>query len=176
MTLWGDNIAAVQENGVYEIMNVVVKEYPLDEFCLNSTSETSITRCSETVIKQIKPSFSLFLTRKFPLSNVTVSFRAHKCPRCGESVPLSDNRTDYFQCTKCSASSRFSKLPPLFTVKLAFPIPANGDDVTVFPALEEYSHKKQVDATDEAAIVISMILDEGTTILVNRKNICVAFI
>ena len=40
-----------------------------------------------------------------------------------KSVPLLHNRADYFQCTKCCVSSRFSKLPTLFTVKLAFPLP-----------------------------------------------------
>lgn len=175
LSLWGDAIDKVRESGCYEFSNVSIRDIGLDEPVLSTTSDTTISQLSKKV-KQMNPGYQLYTVKPFPILNFSISTKQHRCVKCKATVnqPAAEIASEFFKCSECHASSRFSKLTVARTVKVTFD--NTSEEVTIFPyQLQEYCNKFGVNIDDEDAVTESFLKDEVTRIVVNRKNICVCF-
>jgi len=175
LSIWNDKAELVRKNGVYEIKNAVVRTF--QDIIVTTTNET-VVMPSPTKIKKIPPPFPLVTKISFPISNVSISPKSFKCPRCNVSVVNEkEYGSDFFHCEKCKATSKFSSLKSTVTATIIF---ANDtEEVTMYaPQLQQYMMQIKGEASydDEERILKVMLMDESTKLNVNHRNVVIDFL
>ena len=170
----GGHIPSFKTSGVYKLLNCMVREFA-DNIMVNTITDTIKKTITDTQIKCKEPKVKLYHQLCFPLQDIKISNRIRKCPECGQTITdeLLTNK-DFFRCANCSTSCRFSTMPMQRTAKVH--VMDNLQEITIYSAqLEEYCYNHSVDFGDEGNITQGMLKDEETTMVVNTRNICVAF-
>jgi len=174
LTIWGDFLQIINSDGMYDLKNVAVRKYDDNQISISTTSETLVYKSKAQMTPRQGEKFILHRHEKFPIDSCTISSATQRCPKCNELVPSSNSNQDFFKCVSCRTSTKFSKLPMLFTVKVTSS-EAPDTEITIFhQQLKEYFTKRGNISMKHLSK--TMLNDETPTMVLNRTNTFVAFI
>ena len=173
ISVWNEKFDQIPKSGVYEVQNAVVRNF--SDLMLTTTSETDFIPSALKISKSAPP-YPLTTQMKFPVSNVSISCKTLKCPRCYSTIEQ-DNKlqgSDFFHCTKCKSSAKFSSLIAQIMATIQT---KDGQEVKMYyPQLVQYlQNKGQVSLEDEQKVCEIILLDELTDFQVNHQNVVVDF-
>ena len=115
LTIWGSHVTQLAQSGVYEILNVFVREC-LDEIVVNTVSDTIIRPLPDLNIER-KEHIPMYHSVSFPFLNVKITNRVQKCLDCGHSISENSDTTKYFfRCPVCSTrvTSKVNRKNPCY--------------------------------------------------------------
>ena len=174
--LWNEKVDDIPADGTYQILDVLIRSLDGELIVSTMSTTSSVPDNNIKVVPKAMP-YALVHEISFPLSNVVVSNRVLKCPNCACTVDLPPSPGNFFKCVGCGTSCKFAKVPIARTLHVT---PSCDEDVTVtvYPSqVKEFMrhHEKMHLMNDEDVICESFLLDEKTTMLVNRKSVCICF-
>ena len=167
MSLWGEYIDIINDDGVFIIRNIKVKSY-MGKY-LSSTSDTLFYK-SEKGIKSIAPA-STIKVLKFPAETVYVYNVNYACKRCSRiAYPLRDKFVSGSNPT-CGTKSLLESAEKRVFAKLSF----NQANTICIVALHHVNIVKfcdllTLDVTNTDGVEAAMLKDNTLSLAYNEEN------
>lgn len=170
LTLWNE---FMPNKGTFDISNVQVRFLPTLDQPIISTSSITKFESHHELLNVHHPSSSLFEVLSFPIAEFNMVSSNPKCSKCHHSA--SPSNTNFYKCTNCGLSMRYSDLDMQKNILVKFP--SVESTITIFQYQKQlYCNHFTLDMQDDDEVTESFLRDDSTKMVINKQKYCVTFL
>ena len=178
LTLWNEIIQLIPDSATYQIEDALINEYPKGVISISTCSKTKITKMDQTIEPSVSslPELKVFEVR-FPPASINSVSKNLQCPVCKKCTNEDAIDGKIFKCGFCKNMTIASKLDHSFTIRMRFRVATDTDliSITMFgdQVVNYLKQKHDVMPDDSNEMAVKMLQDDRTTLLYDKKFICI---